>query len=338
MHAVAYSLLSYLTAWLKYYYPVEFMSALLTAKSDKTEKLSTIINDCHRMGIKVLPPNINKSQNSFAPFPEKKEILFGFSAVKGLGDSIIAQIIDNQPYQSFTDFISKVKDRSATISLIKAGAFTTNKKMELMNKYAELLYEPREYSPVSTLPTKAKLLADWDINTEDYKVGKKVDKEAVLEIYNRKKKEKFDQEEKIRHDSFMSEFQQKYCQEEELWEFQTLSMFITNSPIEEGYEITGTYWDDVPDGDKCVMLGVIADIKRKKDKHNNQFAYLDLCINDRILETTIWSKQLKDYHDLVYKGSCVAILGRKEEDHFFVEQLKPYSVWLDKMRKRKKIK
>ena len=93
-------------------------------------------------------------------------------------------------------------------------------------------------------------------------------------------------------------------------------------------------WDDVPDGDKCVMLGVIADIKRKKDKHNNQFAYLDLCINDRILETTIWSKQLKDYHDLVYKGSCVAILGRKEEDHFFVEQIKKYDRWLNDVKKK----
>ena len=56
MHAVAYSLLSYLTAWMKVYYPVQFMTALLTAKSDNTPKLSTIITDCQRMGIKVLTP------------------------------------------------------------------------------------------------------------------------------------------------------------------------------------------------------------------------------------------------------------------------------------------
>ena len=86
MHAVAYSLLSYLTAWLKVYYPVQFMTALLTAKSDRTEKLSAIINDCHRMGIKVLSPKINESKFSFTAIPGKNEILFGFGAVKGIGE------------------------------------------------------------------------------------------------------------------------------------------------------------------------------------------------------------------------------------------------------------
>ena len=96
MHAVAYSLLSYLTAWMKVYYPVEFMTALLTAKSDNTSKLSVIITDCHRMGIKVLPPKINESEFSFKAKPETKEILFGFGAVKGIGESVITKIIENQ--------------------------------------------------------------------------------------------------------------------------------------------------------------------------------------------------------------------------------------------------
>jgi len=112
-HAVAYSLLSYLTAWLKVYYPVEFMTALLTAKSDRTEKLSSIINDCHRLDVKVLPPKINESSDSFTAHPEKKEILFGFSAVKGIGSSIIAKIIESQPYVSFDDFLEKIQDKTA---------------------------------------------------------------------------------------------------------------------------------------------------------------------------------------------------------------------------------
>lgn len=336
VQAVAYSLLSYLTAWLKVYYPVEFMTALLTAKSDRTEKLSAIINDCNRMGIKVLPPKINESAQSFKGYSTKKEILFGFGAIKGIGDSVVSKIIDNQPYSSFKDFIDKTQDKTATIALIKANAFPTKSRMSLMQKYANMLYEPRFYKEVSSLPTKAKLLADWDINVDDYKVGKKVDKEAVLNLYNSKRKKEFDEKEALRHKTHMNEFYLKYAQDEELWEFQSLSMFLTNSPIEEGYNITQTYWDDVASGDKAVVFAIIADIKRKKDKNNNQFAYLDLCINDRILEATIWSKQLKDYYDLIEKGSCVAILGRKEGEHLFVEKVKPYKQWLSDIKARQK--
>ena len=112
-------------------------------------------------------------------------------------------------------------------------------------------------------------------------------------------------------------------------------MFITHNPLQEAYSLIGTEWDDVPNGNKAVVPCVIVDIKRKKDRNNNQFAYLDLCINDRILEATIWSKQLKEYAELINKGSCICILGRKESGHLFVEKVKPYQVWLDKIKRIK---
>lgn len=334
-HAVAYSLLSYLTAWLKVYYPVQFMTALLTAKSDRTEKLSVIINDCNRMGIQVLPPKINESKQSFTCNVAKREILFGFGAVKGIGDSVISKIIENQPYKSFDDYVAKVQDKTATIALIKANAFPTNSRMKLMQRYAKSLYTMSEYRPVTTLPTRAKLILDWDINVDDYKDGKKVNKEAVLEVYNQKKKAQFDAEQKVKFNKHMVEFKQKYAQDEFLWEFESLSMFITHNPLREAYDLIGTEWDDVPSGNKAVVPCVIVDIKRKKDRNNNQFAYLDLCINDRILEATIWSKQLKEYAELITKGSCICILGKKEEEHLFVEKIKPYQVWINKIKKLK---
>lgn len=334
-HAVAYSLLSYLTAWLKVYYPVQFMTALLTAKSDRTEKLSAIINDCHRMSIKVLSPKINESKFSFTAIPEKNEILFGFGAVKGIGESVISKIIENQPYKNFDDYLSKVQDKTATIALIKANAFPTKNKMKLMQRYAKSLFPFKEYKSVTSLPTRAKLQLDWDINVDDFKVGKKIDKEAVLNLYNQKRKEQFDADQKIKYQVFMNNFRLQYAQDEFLWEFQSLSMFITYNPLEEAYNLIGTEWDDVPDGNKAVVPCVIVDIKRKKDKNNNQFAYLDLCINDRIVEATIWSRQLKDYAELITKGSCLCILGRKEDNHLFVERVKPYQVWLDKIKKIK---
>ena len=332
-HAVAYSLLSYLTAWLKVYYPVQFMTALLTAKSDNTSKLSVIITDCKRMGIKVLPPKINESTLSFKAKPESQEILFGFGAIKGIGESVITKIIENQPYSSFNDYISKIPDKAATIALIKAGAFPTSNKMKLMKKYAALSYEKKEYKPVQTYGTKAKLLLEWDINVDDYKIGKKVDKEAVLQLYNEKRKEKFDKEQEEKYKAYMIEFQQKYAQNQFLWEYESLSMFLTDNPLQEGVDLISTNWDDVPSGEKTVVLCVISDIKRKKDRNNNPFAYLDLITSDRIIEATIWSRQLKEYFDLISKGKCLAILGRKEDDHLFVEKVKPYTVWLEKIKR-----
>ena len=166
-------------------------------------------------------------------------------------------------------------------------------------------------------------------------IGRKVDKEKVLSIYNQKRKEIFDAEQKQKFKAFMTEFKYKYAEDEFLWEFQSLSMFITYNPLKEAYDLIGTEWDDVPSGNKAVVPCVIVDIKRKKDRNNNQFAYLDLCINDRILEATIWSKQLKEYAELITKGSCICILGKKEEEHLFVEKVKPYQVWLDKIKKLK---
>lgn len=310
------------------------MSALLTSKSDNTSKLSVIINDCNRMNIKVLPPKIDASGYSFTAIPDKKEILFGLSAVKGIGESAINQIIENRPYASFNDYLSKVHDRTATIALIKAGAFPTKSKMKLMQKYARSLYETKEYKPVATLPTKAKLLLDWDINTDDYKVGRKVDKETVLALYNEKKKERFDQEQKERRATFMNNFKFQYAQDEFLWEFQSLSMFVTDNPLQGAYDLIGKQWDDVLSGDKAVVPCVIVDIKRKKDRNNNPFAYIDLCINNQIVEGTIWSKQLKEYSDLITKGSCICILGRKEENHLFVEKVKSYNQWLTDIQHR----
>lgn len=334
-HAVAYSLLSYLTAWFKVYYPVEFMTALLTAKSDRTEKLSAIINDCNRMGIKVLSPKINESKMSFTAIPEKNEILFGFGAVKGIGESVITKIIEGQPYSSFDDFTEKIQDKTATIALIKANAFPTSNRMKLMQRYAKSLFPVKEYKPVTSLPTKAKLLIDWDINVDDFKVGKKTDKEAILTLYNQKRKEQFDADQKIQYQTFMNNFKNQYAQDEFMWEFQALSMFITNNPLKEAYEMIGTEWDDVPNGNKAVVPCVIVDVKRKKDKNNNQFAYIDLCTNNRIIEGTIWSKQLKEYYDLIEKGNCVCILGRKEDDHLFVEKVKSYNQWLQDIQRKK---
>lgn len=333
-HAVAYGLLSYLTAYLKVHYTVYFMAALLTSKSDKVEKISIVINDCKRLGIKVSPPNVNKSNKSFTAIAENNEILFGLLAVKGLGDSIVDKIIDFRPYKNLNDFIEKVQDKTAIITLIKAGGIPTKNKMSTLKKYAGSTFVRKEYKPVTTTPSPYSKLIPFGLNVEDYRDGKKVNKEKLLNDYNKVKEKKFLEEQNIKYKKHMEDFQEKYAKDEYLWEFDTLSMFLTNDPLKDAYKYTKIDWDLVMDGDKTVLFCVIVDIKRKKDKNGNQFAYLDLYTPYGIIEATIWSSQLKEYSDYIKKGSCLAILGRKREEHFFVEKIKTYNMWLEQMRKK----
>ena len=104
-----------------------------------------------------------------------------------------------------------MQDKTATIALIKANAFPTKNRMKLMQRYAKSLFTYSEYRPVTTLPTKSKLLLEWDIDTTQYMIGRKVDKERVIELYNAKKKAKFDEEQERKFNRHMAEFKCKYA-------------------------------------------------------------------------------------------------------------------------------
>ncbi len=127
-HAAAYAVISMQTAWLKYYYPVEFMAALMTSVIDNSAKASEYLYHCKEMGIKVLPPDINVGQGEFTA--EGKNIRYGLYAIKSLGRPVIDRIIEERrlggPYRTLQDFIQRTTDRDvnkrAVENLIKAGA------------------------------------------------------------------------------------------------------------------------------------------------------------------------------------------------------------------------
>ena len=135
-HAASYGMFAYQTAYMKANYPVEYMTALLTAESDDKEKVSLAINECRRMKIKVLPPDVNESDTGFIIVKEKeslegKAIRFGLSAVKNVGGIAIEIILsarNKEKFSSFPDFISRVDGRKVNKrvleSLIKVGALS----------------------------------------------------------------------------------------------------------------------------------------------------------------------------------------------------------------------
>jgi DNA polymerase-3 subunit alpha len=129
-HSTAYAYVTYQTAYLKANYPTEYMTALLTASSDSQEKVEKYRENCQKMGINVYPPDINHSQKDFTPWD--KNILFGFSAVRNLGDNAIENILQAREaaggkFASLADFCSRVDlrvvNRRALETLIYCGAF-----------------------------------------------------------------------------------------------------------------------------------------------------------------------------------------------------------------------
>lgn len=130
-HSTAYAYVTYQTAYLKANYPTEYMTALLTASSDKQEKIEKYRENCQKMGIEVLSPDINRSQRDFVPLSQEKKILFGLSAVKNLGNAAIDSILQArksaEKFQSLADFCQRVDLRTvnsrALETLIYCGAF-----------------------------------------------------------------------------------------------------------------------------------------------------------------------------------------------------------------------
>ncbi|MCD2499220.1 MULTISPECIES: DNA polymerase III subunit alpha [Microbacterium] len=127
-HSAAYGLVSYWTAYLKAHYPAEYMAALLTSVGDSKDKMALYLNECRRMGIKVLPPDVSQSIKYFAAVGE--DIRFGLGAVRNVGSNVVDGIVEARadgPYLSFHDFLKRVPAHAAnkrTVeSLIKAGAF-----------------------------------------------------------------------------------------------------------------------------------------------------------------------------------------------------------------------
>ena len=128
-HSAGYGMVSYWTGYLKANYPTEYMAALLTSVRDDKDKSALYLNECRRMGIKVLPPDVNESQSDYTPLGN--DIRFGLTAIRNVGENVVASIVANRTtsgrYESFGDFLTKVDanvcNKKTIESLIKGGAF-----------------------------------------------------------------------------------------------------------------------------------------------------------------------------------------------------------------------
>ena len=115
-HSAGYGVVSYWTAYLKANYPAEYMAALLTSVKDDKDKSALYLNECRRMGIKVLPPDVNESDANFTP--RGTDIRFGLSAIRNVGGNVVASIVTTRAtkgrFTDFSDFLPRSTRSSAT--------------------------------------------------------------------------------------------------------------------------------------------------------------------------------------------------------------------------------
>ena len=340
-HSYSYAVLCFETAWFKAHYPTYFFKALFNQNKDKAGAINKYILDARYFNVDIMPPNINHSGMNFTV--DKDKVLFGLSAIGGIGESLSKQIIEerenNGIYKSFNDLIQRLSlGKASVIALIKSGAIPCKNKREKLISYLKSEYQPLKFSEVQSLPTYKKLEEDWNINLKKYVIpssGKRIvyDKEALLTEYNRLKKIQFEENQKVRFQKYIDD-NKKYLEDEQFWEFQTLQVFINDNPFDAAYTFL-TPFEDVPDGEKCTLVGIIAKAQKKKDKNGKQFAYINIYSSFGLVEGIVWHSQLKEYEDLVKKGQQVAILCKKDsEEKVIVEKLKPYSKWLEYVRKK----
>lgn len=340
-HGYSYAVLCFETAWFKAHYPTYFFKALFNQNKDKAGAINKYILDARYFNVEVSPPNINLSGMNFTVHDNK--VLFGLSAISGIGESLSSQIIEerdkNGKFKSFDDLISRIPlSKAAVMALIKSGAIPCENKKKKLISYLKSQYQALKFSKVQSLPTYEKLEEEWHIDLLRYRIqstGKRVkyDREKLLEEYNRLKEKDFNQKQETRYQKYIEE-NNKYLEDEQFWEFQTLQVFINDNPFDAAYTFLVPF-EDVENGDKCTIVGIIAKVQKKKDKNGKQFAYINIYSSFGLVEGIVWHSTLKEFEDLIKKGQQVAILCKKDsEEKVIVEKIKPYSEWIKYVRKK----
>ena len=317
-HAAAYAIVSYQTAWLKYYYPVEFMAALMTSCIDNPGKVSEYIANCRQMGIAILPPDINKSEGVFTV--EGGSIRYALSAIKGIGRPVMEAIGQERgkggPFTSIRDFCQRLSGKEVNKrtleNFIKSGAFDSlgGTRKQFMQVYEQVL----------------------DQISQDRK-NSLTGQMSLFDLLSGEEKEEFE----LRLPNVG-----EYEKEEKLaFEKEVLGVYISGHPLEEYGErlrknisaVTTDFLPDeesgyprVRDGAKEILGGMITDKTIKYTKNNKTMAFLTLEDLVGTVEVIVFPRDYERNAELLKEDSKVFIQGRVS-----VEEERPSKLILEKI-------
>ncbi|HBA62511.1 MAG TPA: DNA polymerase III subunit alpha [Lachnospiraceae bacterium] len=305
-HAAAYAVVSYQTAYLKYYHPVEFMAALMTSVIDNPGKVAEYIFASRQMGIRILPPDINLGEGSFSV--DQRNIRYGLTAIKSIGRPVINAILEERQargqFKNLKDFIERLSGKEInkrTIeSFIKSGALdslggTRKQYMMIYLKILDQVNQERKYSMTGQLSL-------FDIVSEDQKQEFDIPLPPVGE-YQKETKLAFEKE--------------------------VLGVYLTGHPLEEYEEkwrksITASSMDfqldeetgrtKVRDGAKEIIGGMITSKTIKYTKTNKTMAFLTVEDLMGTVEVVVFSKDYEKNRQYLNEDSKVFVKGRVSEE------------------------
>ena len=306
-HAAAYAVVSYQTAWLKYYFPVEYMAALMTSVIDNPSKVSEYIYACRQMNIKILPPDINKGEANFSV--DGGDIRYGLAAIKSIGRPVIKAIVEDREelglFQNLEDFITRLSAKNIlnkrTIeNLIKAGALDTlgGTRKQFMSIYVQIV----------------------DHVTQEKK-NSMVGQMTLFDLVSEDQKEEF----QIRMPDVG-----EYSKETLLaFEKEVLGIYVSGHPL-EAYEekwkksISATTADfqldeetghtKVHDGAKEIIGGMITEKTIKHTKKNQMMAFITVEDLLGTVEVVVFPRDYEKNRDYLEADSKVFVRGRVSEE------------------------
>jgi len=317
-HAAAYAVVAYQTAWLKCYYPTEFMAALLTSVLDNSSKVSEYIGECKRLGIALLPPDINASFDGFTVY--NNSIRFGLVAVKNVGRNAIKDVIEerekNGPFKDFRDFCERMstKDLNKRLveSLIKCGAFDCFGvyRSQLMAAYENIIddvAQKRKQNVEGQMSLFLDSMAPSNYNrlTDSYPKMNEFEKKVILSM-----------EKEVTGLYLSGHPLDEYRNQLEALVTATTSDIISleedmmQSNIHSGIRT-------LTDGDIVTIGGIIIHKKTKTTKNNSMMAFVTLEDLYGTIEVIIFPQVLKNYSPYIVEDNIVIVKGRisiKEEE------------------------
>ena len=348
-HAICYSALSYATAYYKTHYTIEFMTALLNSVTDDLDKLNLYIGECYRLGISIVPPDINISKKSFV-INDKDEIVFSLSSIKGLGKSVVTSIINTRKtgkYTSLLDFIERTPkvDKSTIQTLLKVGAFNNiEKNTKRWCEMCEYLQDVRKstqyietgdfakslYKIVGTKRAKkseeftrlAELKRELGSRKED--VLKKQEytetQETIIDIYIENTEKYFLQFTKFKPDERISNEQEllgfnvsinHYKRWQDFKKFFVSKNNDNGIPYIDMNELIENGDKYFNELDKFHTVALLSDIKEIKTKKGDRMAKLTLEYYGIKTNITVFSNQWQNNLEFkIKKGNMMSIVGR----------------------------
>ena len=299
-HAAAYAVVAYRTAYLKYYYPKEYMAALLTSVLGSSGKVAAYMEECARIGIPVLPPHVNESDTGFSV--SEDSIRFGLLAIKNLGRGVIQRMLLERErggkFRSFYDFCKRMQgrdlNRRAVESLIRCGAFDG-----LGNNRREML--------LAVTPVLESLDADKRKNIEGQIGLFDLGGEERTDTYQMPKAEEFPQAELL---AMEKEVTGMYLSGHPMAPYVEVYRRDLVARTDEIAQSAAGESDKYSDEQYVDVLAIVSDVKRKVTKSGANMAFVTLEDIYGSIEALVFPKVLERSADLLTPGSAVKAHGR----------------------------